>query len=220
MNSSIESEQPGDKYEVLCYNCGGEFDALDTVWCRCLVSSQTLVCPSCLHCFCKSPHCYMDAFWTNAPQSMWDRKMEHENEQATKANPDPDSLVHPLVLVIDEQRLIRNAAGKAVESLGYSAIFASDGLEGLALARKYKPDLILSEMLMPKMDGMQMCRFIKSDAETANIRVVLMTSLYTKLRHKSEIYKHSHPDDFLSKPLEFQQLGKILRKHLGQLSGV
>ena len=67
---------------------------------------------------------------------------------------------------------------------------------------------------MPKMDGREMCRLIKADAETAGIKVVVMTSLYTSVKYQTEAYKSFKVDDYLAKPLDFSQLRTMLEKHL------
>jgi CheY-like chemotaxis protein len=109
---------------------------------------------------------------------------------------------------------IRRIAFAAITRLGYCAIVAGNGEEGIALAVKYKPDLILTDALMPKLDGREMCRRIKMDPRTSATKVVVMTSLYTASRQKHEAYKEFQADDFLPKPLEFRSLEELLRKHL------
>jgi CheY-like chemotaxis protein len=141
--------------------------------------------------------------------------VELDHNDSEKSNPDPENVTRPLVLVVEDEPIIQKIAIRAIESLGYGAVLARDGIEGLAMARKYQPDLILSDMLMPKMDGQQMCRFLKADPETSKTKLVMMTSLYTKAKHKTEVFKHLQPDDYLAKPLSFQQLWEVLKKHLG-----
>ena len=205
-----------ETYEVVCYNCKNSFDSLEAVWCGCLATEQTLVCPSCLHCFCKAPKFYRDEFWDGAPQFLWDRKIETERSLILPTNPEPNSISRPLVLVVDDELLILKLAVKAVESYGCTVISAHDGVEALAMAEKYRPELILSDMLMPRMEGIQLCRFIKSNPETEKTKVILMTSLYTKSKHKLEVSRQSNPDDYLAKPLDFQKLYAALEKHLSK----
>jgi CheY-like chemotaxis protein len=201
-------------YVISCFNCGNSFDALDTVWCGCLTSDRTVVCPTCNQCFCKASHSYKDDVWSHAPQLLWDQKVEFESEGISSSYPDPKDVERPLVLVVDDEPIIQKIAVRAIESLGYCAILAHDGMEGLALAKKYRPDLVLSDMLMPKMDGQQMFRFLKADPDTAKTKVVLMTSLYTKSKHRAEAFRHIQPDGYLSKPLSFPDLWAVLKKHL------
>jgi CheY-like chemotaxis protein len=203
-------------HEVACHNCQHSFDAMEVPWCSCLVTERTLVCPSCLTCFCKAPAPYKRSFWSGAPRGLWDRKFaEHNSEFASKPNPAPGEAVRPLVLLVDDEKDILRVATRTVESLGYGMIVGRNGAEGLALAREYRPDLVLTDALMPKLDGRQMCLQIKADAETAHIKVVVMTALYTSVKYQTEAYKSFKVDDYLAKPLDFNQLRAVLEKHLG-----
>ena len=205
-----------ETYNVACVNCQGSFDALEASWCSCLVAERTLVCPSCLKCFCKAPPAYKRTFWSGAPKALWDRKFaEHHTEFAPAPNPPPEEARRPLVLIVDDERDIQRVATRVVESLGYGMVLARDGEEGLQLARVYRPDLVLSDALMPKMDGREMCRQIKSDASLPDVKVVVMTSLYTSVKYTTEAFKTFKVDDYLAKPIEFNQLKAILQKHLG-----
>jgi CheY-like chemotaxis protein len=211
---NMDSQGP-EKYEVSCNTCKARFDALDSVWCNCLVVERSLVCPSCLNCFCRATTSYKERFWASAPQELWDRKLEEHRRDWDKPNPNPEAVKRPLVLVVDDEKEIQRVAIRDIEGLGYGVILAHDGIEGFELAKKYKPELILSDALMPKMDGREMCRRIKADPETSKIKVVIMTSLYTQSKFKTEAYREFRVDDYLSKPLDFNQLRTVLQKHLG-----
>jgi CheY-like chemotaxis protein len=68
---------------------------------------------------------------------------------------------------------------------------------------------------MPKMDGREMAKKIKTDPDLAKTKVIIMTSLYTGTKYKSEAFRQYRVDDYLSKPLDFTQLRMLLQKHLG-----
>ena len=213
MNSG--ENPPAETYTVSCHNCRALFDALDTPWCNCLDARRSLICPSCLTCFCRAPAAYKQGFWERAPQALWDRAAEERpRDYAPPENPDPAEVRHPLVLVVDDEKEIQRLALLAIADLGYGGIVAGDGEEGLSLARLYKPELVLTDAFMPKLDGREMCRRIKDDPETGGTRVVVMTSLYTASRYKYEAFKDFKADDYLSKPLDFKQLQKMVEKYL------
>ena len=134
-------------------------------------------------------------------------------------NPDAELVEHPLVLIVDDEKDIRRIAFAAVASLGYHAAVACDGEEGIELAARYKPELILSDAFMPKLDGREMCRRLKANRETASTKIVIATSVYTASRYKYEAYKEFLADDYLSKPLELASLADLLRKYLGEGNG-
>ena len=205
-----------ETYIVTCYDCQASFDAGTSTWCSCLVTERTVVCPHCLHCFCKAPAAYKRTFWSSAPKTLWERKFKEHNQEFTpEPNPDPEAVKRPLVLVVDDEKDIQRAATRVIESLGYGMVLGKNGVEGLELARLYRPDLVLTDALMPKMDGREMCRQIKTDPSTSAIKVVVMTSLFTGIKYQNEAFKSFKADDYLAKPLEFNQLRTLLQKHLG-----
>jgi CheY-like chemotaxis protein len=209
-------DTPPPTYVVSCFHCQGAFDAMETTWCSCLVTERTLVCSICFECFCKATPAYKQKFWSAAPRQLWEKKFkEHHEPYEPAENPKPSDVTRPLVLLVDDEKDIQRVATKVIGSLGYSMVLAKNGEEGLQMAKIYKPDLVLSDALMPKMDGREMCRRIKSDPETENIKVVVMTALYTNVKYKTEAYRNFRVDDYLSKPLDFASLREVLQKHLG-----
>lgn len=201
---------------VDCYNCQGSFDALDANWCSCLVTNRTLLCPSCLKCFCAAPPAYQQRFWRLAPRVLWDRKFEEHNASAEWKNPEPGDVRRPLVLLVDDERDIRRVATRIISSLDYGLVVGTNGAEGLDLARRYLPDLVLSDALMPQVDGREMCLRLKQDPATQHIKVVVMTSLFTAAKYRNQAFNAYHVDDYLSKPLDLNALRDVLYKHLGQ----
>ena len=203
-------------YIIVCPTCRNSFDAMQAPWCSCLTTARTFVCPSCLNCFCQAPREYRDRFWSQAPPELWRRKMEERGLPfQPEAPPGPEAVVRPLVLVADDEREIQRIASGVVMSLGYSLLVARDGQEALELARRYLPDLVLTDALMPKVDGREVCRRLKSDPATGSIKVVVMTSAFTAGQYKSEAMKQFRVDDYLAKPVEFKTLRALLQKHLG-----
>jgi CheY-like chemotaxis protein len=174
-----------------------------------------LVCPNCLTCFCKAPFAYRQKFWELAPQSMWNRMIsEDQTTFELPPNPPPDELPRPLVLVVDDEKDIQRVAVRTIGSLGYGVIVAMNGIEGLEIARKYHPDLILTDAFMPKLDGREMCLRLKTDPETSETKIVIMTGIYTAARYKSEAFREFQADGYLTKPLQFRELQDALQKHL------
>ncbi len=86
----------------------------------------------------------------------------------------------------------------------YRVLLAHDGEEGLTIAREVKPDLILSDVMMPKMSGIEMCFRIKSDRDTSHIPVVLLTAL-TSAEKNIEGFQRG-ADDYIPKPFNSKVL--------------
>jgi CheY-like chemotaxis protein len=209
------SAEKDETYITRCHGCQQGFDALQARWCACPVNETTLVCPSCSRCFCAAPPAYKGSFWTNAPPSLWERKFdEHHRRSLTVPRPEPHQATRPLVLVVEDDPVIQRMVGRVIASLGYGMVLAHNGADGLELVRRYKPELVLSDALMPQMDGREMCRLIKEDPATADVRVVVMTALYTGVKYRDEAHNTFRVDDYVTKPLVFDRLRSLLQRHL------
>ncbi len=119
-------------------------------------------------------------------------------------------LRRPLVLVVDDNEDTRLVAYRAIEGLGYGVVLASDGVEAFGLARRFRPDLILTDQVMPRMGGKELCRLIKTDPDLSSTRVILMTGLYRRDSQRIDILRDSGADDYLLKPIGFDKLESVL----------
>ena len=81
------------------------------------------------------------------------------------------------VLIVDDSRFLRMANERALVKAGHTVITAADGEEGLRLAQERKPDLVVLDMMLPKLSGPDVLRALRKDAETASIPVMVLTSL-------------------------------------------
>ena len=82
----------------------------------------------------------------------------------------------PLILVVDDSVASLEILKARLEANGYAVITAADGEAGLALARDRQPDLILLDIMMPKMDGIEVCRRIKGDARLPFMPIIMITA--------------------------------------------
>ena len=80
-------------------------------------------------------------------------------------------------MVVEDDASLREIYGIRITAEGYDVVSAGDGEEALAMAVREKPDLILSDVMMPKISGFDMLDILRSTPETANIKVVMMTAL-------------------------------------------
>jgi CheY-like chemotaxis protein len=200
-----------EKYWVSCQGCGELFNAAEAPWCTCLTDSPTVACPHCQSCFCKTTPVARIKFWQAAPPVMWARRLKHfERDCAEPPLEEGNPLRRPLVLVVDDEPDTRRIAFHVLESLGYGVLLARDGVEGFRFAKEYRPDLVLSDQMMPHLDGKHLCRALKQDPATQGIRVIIMSGLYKKDSQRIEILKEYGADDFLTKPISFEKLGEVL----------
>lgn len=200
-------------YVVTCWSCKTPFEALDTAWCACLVSEPSLVCNNCLKCFCQAPHPWKKGFWAAAPEALWDRKVDQLRRGfVPRPNPEPSEVVRPLVLVVERHRHVQRMTARVLAELGFGMILAGDAEAALELVRTYRPQVVLTEAFLPKLDGREMCRRIKDDPASAGTKTVVMTALYTATAHRHEAIRDFRVDDYLSKPVSFEKLSAVLSK--------
>jgi CheY-like chemotaxis protein len=206
-----DESAPAGTYRVSCWSCRAEFDASTTRWCDCVTTERTRVCSACGRCFCKAPRAYKQEFWSGAPQALWDDKIVlRRRADALPPNPAVGEAKRPLILVCEDEKDVARLVVEAVGSLGYGWIRAADGAEGFSLAKGYRPDLVLTDALMPRIDGRELCRMLKADPDTGQIPVIVMTSLYVSQKYRFEALQLG-ADEYLVKPFE--------RGHLAQLLG-
>ena len=116
------------------------------------------------------------------------------------------------ILVVDDDALMREMLVDQLVEAGYSVSTAEDGEETLAKVATESPDLILLDIIMPKLDGFEVCRRLKSDERTILIPVVMVTALTATQDRIRGIEVGA--DDFLSKPFNPQELMTRVRSLL------
>ena len=116
----------------------------------------------------------------------------------------------PLILFVHHDPALRNLYVDKLQNNGFRVLTAADGLEGLRLAKTHRPEIIIADTVMPKMDGNELCQLIKSNEETASAKVVLMTGMYTNEAANPNKEHAFHPDEVVRKPVKFDALKNTL----------
>lgn len=117
------------------------------------------------------------------------------------------------ILVVDDEEEIVNNLRMALEMKGYETLSAYDGQEALDIARKEKPDLILLDIIMPRVNGYQVCRQLKKEEETKSIPILMLTA---KTRDSDRFWgKETGADDYITKPYDtldlLEKIGQFLK---------
>ncbi|MBK7105426.1 MAG: response regulator [Ignavibacteriae bacterium] len=113
------------------------------------------------------------------------------------------------ILVVDDDKDARFTIGEIIKSLGYNPIFAEDGFECLEILKNEKPDIVLLDIMMPKMDGFQTIKKIRNNPETKTLRVFALTA-YAMLSDREIIEKNGF-NGLFTKPVNTGQLEKRLK---------
>ena len=122
------------------------------------------------------------------------------------------------ILVVDDNRSLVRIIQGLLQKEGHEVLTAFDGVDGLQKAREEKPDLIILDVVMPRMDGYEVCRLLQDDPDTAAIPVLMLTvkgqvdahdlddrALETGIRERMEGYE-AGAVEFLSKPIKAKEL--------------
>jgi len=116
------------------------------------------------------------------------------------------------ILIVDDLPTGLQLMNSLVGNMGHATLLASDGEQALEMTRKEKPDLVLLDVVLPRMDGFQVCRKIKKDPQTAAIPVVLVTS---KSQESDRFWGFKQGAcAYLCKPFSPEELADTVRKHL------
>lgn len=129
----------------------------------------------------------------------------------TKASEKTGEIILRTILVVDDDRLFRRTLELQLENLGCRILQAANALEALDIVQRELPDLILLDVVMPGMDGFELCKRLKGDLDTHHIPVIHLTALGRDAKERSFA---SGADDFLDKPINFLELRARIRSHL------
>ena len=120
--------------------------------------------------------------------------------------PMPHGAGRAMILVVERDPSVRELEAYFLNEAGFSVEFSSDGVAALERARELRPHIIITEVLVPKMDGLALCRTVKSDPEL-NRTVVLVFSILAVQSRATE----AGADAFLMKPLAERRLVETVR---------
>jgi ligand-binding sensor domain-containing protein/signal transduction histidine kinase/DNA-binding response OmpR family regulator len=131
-----------------------------------------------------------------------------EKKNITSENiAEPDVIIEkpssdkPLILIIDDDNDLRSYLSDSLKT-SFHVLKAENGKEGLAMANSHSPDVIISDVMMPEMDGLDLCSRLKNDIQTSHIPVILLTA-----RSEAENYiegLETGADDYIAKPFNIK----------------
>lgn len=117
-----------------------------------------------------------------------------------------------VILVVDDDFVNRMLLRKILENSGYEVLEAFNGKEALARVKADKPDLVLLDIMMPEMDGYEVCEYLKADSDTESIPVIFITAL----SDSADLVKGFNvgAEDYVSKPINVEEVRARVKTHL------
>lgn len=120
------------------------------------------------------------------------------------------------ILIVDDEKDLVEIVKLGLAPLGYEIFEAYDGNEGLEKARSIKPDLIILDLMLPKMDGYQVCRMLKFDINYKDIPIILLTARAAK--NDIKMGEEAGANAFITKPFKHEVLKDKIESLLKQQS--
>jgi DNA-binding response OmpR family regulator len=118
------------------------------------------------------------------------------------------------ILIIDDDRVIQDSLQELFTDAGYVVHLAADGISGFELISRERPDIIVTDILLPRMHGIALCEKIRGNEDLRNIPIILMTGVYKDVNLRMYVYK-GLADDFIEKPFHETELLSKIEHFLG-----
>ena len=112
------------------------------------------------------------------------------------------------ILLVDDEPVLRSVMRQFLEFSGYEVVEAGDGAGALALARQRRPDIVLTDLLMPQKDGLDFCRELRSDPDLFDVPVLFVTARNADVAQRAEMDQIGN--GFVVKPFEPDHLLRIV----------
>jgi DNA-binding response OmpR family regulator len=117
------------------------------------------------------------------------------------------------ILVVDDEQMTRNLAKTFLEKHGFQVVVAKDGEQAIEIAQEEIPDLILLDVMLPTIDGFEVCKKLKEHATFKSTPILMFTA--KGLSSDVERGEAAGADEYIVKPFSGKVLVAIIRKHLG-----
>jgi two-component system phosphate regulon response regulator PhoB len=118
------------------------------------------------------------------------------------------------ILLVEDDRFLRRACESSLRQRGFTVISAVDGEEGLRLAQQERPDLVLLDMLMPRLSGVEVLRALKADPGTSPIPVLILSNS-SRDQDVAEVMALGAVDYWVKASLSLKELGERVARLLG-----
>ena len=118
------------------------------------------------------------------------------------------------VLIVEDNELNMKLFHDLLDSQGYQTLQTREGLQAMALARQHMPDLILMDIQLPEISGLEVTKWLKDDEELAHIPVIAVTAF--AMKGDEERIRRGGCEAYISKPISVMHFLDVVKKHLNQ----
>ncbi|OGX43562.1 MAG: hypothetical protein A3G91_01975 [Omnitrophica WOR_2 bacterium RIFCSPLOWO2_12_FULL_50_9] len=124
---------------------------------------------------------------------------------------------NPKILIVDDDKIVRLILSETLSQGGFTNIIAAtNGVEALAMIKQHNPDLVITDMMMPEMDGFQLIQEIKNDASFTNIFIIVITSR----EEMKELVAITGVSCFITKPFNKEKVLETVQRVLNEVKPV
>jgi chemosensory pili system protein ChpA (sensor histidine kinase/response regulator) len=120
----------------------------------------------------------------------------------------------PTVMVVDDSLTVRRVTQRLLERQGYTVMLAKDGVDALRQLQDVRPDIMLVDIEMPRMDGYDLTRNVRGNKQTADIPIIMITSR-TAEKHRKMAFELG-VNEYLGKPYQEDELVKSIKQYLAE----
>src|SRR3954451_4741096 len=139
------------------------------------------------------------------------REIAHHVPMPTES-PGPRAMTKT-VLIVEDNELNMKLFHDLLDAHGYKTLQTRNGLDALRLAREHRPDLILMDIQLPEISGLEVTKWLKDDEELRDIPVIAVTAF--AMKGDEERIRQGGCEAYISKPISVMHFLEVIRKHLG-----
>ena len=128
-----------------------------------------------------------------------------------KGQPGTGKFAGTKVLVVDDEREILLLLEQILAGEGFHVLTAMDGQEGLSVYMRERPPLVVTDAMMPKLHGFELCRRIKEESDNT-AKVMILTAVYKKYKYKGKVQEEYNVDEYLDKPFQITEFLQVFNR--------
>src|SRR3990167_6088297 len=148
-----------------------------------------------------------------SPQLKTGRPLFHRTRRPVVRGPAGQVMMSKKVLIVEDNELNMKLFHDLLDSQGYETLQTREGLQALALARAHHPDLILMDIQLPEISGLEVTKWLKDDEELNHIPVIAVTAF--AMKGDEERIRQGGCEAYISKPISVMHFLETIRQHLG-----